>query len=188
MNIAIALTGASGAIYAELLLEYLSAHTADLDLKLQLVYSNNAATVWKEERGNEKLLDYKAQWEYYENQDFYAPMASGSSDTEALVICPCSMGTLGRIAQGISDDLITRAADVMLKENKKLILVPRETPYNLIHLRNMLQLKEAGAQIIPASPSFYSRPQNIEELAMTVVYRILGHLGISTNSYKWPNK
>ncbi len=188
MKIAVALTGASGSIYAELLLDFLSAYAKNHPLEVQLVYSANAATVWKEERDNTKYEDFKKQFDYYEKNDFYAPMASGSSETSALVICPCSMGTMGRIAHGISDDLITRAADVMLKEGKKLIVVPRETPYNLIHLRNMVQLKEAGADIIPASPSFYSKPQNMEELAMTVVFRILQHLGIQTDSFQWPNK
>ncbi len=188
MNIGIAVTGASGSIYADLLLEYLRSHQNELDLTVQLVMSTNADTVWKEERNNNNLGIYQEHFDTYKKNNFYAPMASGSSDTEALIICPCSMGTLGRIAAGVSDDLITRAADVMLKEKKKLIIVPRESPYNLIHLKNMQTLAEAGAHIIPASPSFYSRPDDIESLCMTVVYRILNTIGIKTQSYKWPNR
>ncbi len=187
-NIAVAITGASGSLYADLLLSYLQAHQDQLGLTVQLVLSTNAETVWQEELGNDKIAEYKRVFDFYKKNDFYAPMASGSSDTEAMVICPCSMGTLGRIHAGVSDDLITRAADVMLKEQKKLILVPRETPFNGLHLRNMYELSQMGAHIIPASPSFYSRPQNMEELCMTVVYRILKSLGIKTESYKWPNK
>ncbi len=188
MNIAIAVTGASGSIYADLLLGYMQQHQSEHDIKVQLVCSTNAITVWKEELDNDHLEQYKSHFDYYAKNDFYAPMASGSSDTEALVICPCSMGTMGRIASGVSDDLITRAADVMLKEKKKLILIPRETPYNLIQLNNMQTLAAAGAHIIPASPSFYSKPDSIDSLCMTVVYRILKVLDINTTSYKWPNR
>ncbi len=187
MNIAIAVTGASGSLYADLLLSYLERYKNEHDLTVQLVYSTHAPTVWKEELDNDNLERYKSVFDFYTKNDFYAPMASGSSETEALVICPCSMGTLGRIWAGVSDDLITRAADVMLKEHKKLILVPRESPYNSVHLRNMHELSTAGAHIIPASPSFYSRPTTLEELCMTVVYRILKSLDIKTDSYKWPN-
>lgn len=186
MNIGIAVTGASGSIYADLLLSFFIEYQKDNDLNIQLTYSSNAATVWQEELENDKLNHYKNVFQFYPKNDFYAPMASGSSDTEALIIIPCSMGTLGRIAHGISDDLITRAADVMLKESKKLVLVPRETPYNKIHLQNMLQLAEAGAHIIPASPSFYSQPKTIEELCMTTVHRVLKSVGIKTDSFKWP--
>lgn len=117
----------------------------------------------------------------------FAPFASGSSRFEAMVICPCSMGLLGRIANGISDDLITRAADVMLKERRKLIVVPRETPFNLIHLRNMTQLTEAGAIVCPAVPSFYSKPQTIEQLVDTVVDRIIDLIGLDVVTYRWGN-
>ncbi len=187
MKIAIAISGASGSIYADLLLSYLYTHRKRLELDLQLILSSNAETVWREELNNDNLEKYKQVFNHYSKQDFYAPLASGSSRTEALVICPCSMGTLGRIHAGVSDDLITRGADVMLKEQKKLILVPRETPYNTIHLRNMYELSQAGAHIIPASPSFYSKPSTIDELCMTLVYRVLQSLGIQTDSYTWPN-
>ena len=114
-----------------------------------------------------------------------APIASGSSSYNTLIICPCSMGTLGRIAGGISNDLITRAADVMLKERRKLICVVRETPYNLVHLRNMTTVTEAGGIICPATPSFYSKPQTVEEAANTVILRVLQLAGLSTDGYKW---
>jgi len=121
----------------------------------------------------------------YDNKDFYAPFASGSSTFDTMIICPSSMGMLGRIANGVADDLITRAADVMLKERRKLIIVPRETPYNLIHINNMKLLTEAGAVILPATPSFYSRPKNIDELVLTVVDRIMDQAGFNINTGRW---
>jgi 4-hydroxy-3-polyprenylbenzoate decarboxylase len=124
---------------------------------------------------NVRLLDEK---------NFYTPPASGSFRHDGMVICPCSMGTAGRIAQGISNDLVTRAADVCLKERRKLILVPREMPWNLIHLRNMTQLTEAGATILPASPAWYGNPQSMEDLADTVVARILQQLGVDQTLFK----
>lgn len=114
-----------------------------------------------------------------------APFASGSARYDAMIVCPCSMGLMGRIAQGVSNDLTTRAADVMLKERRRLILVPRDAPYNLIHLENMRALTLAGAIICPASPSFYSRPQTIEEVAATVVDRVIDLAGLEISSYRW---
>ena len=167
-------------MYAAMLLQYLAQRK---DIEVGLVMSDNAATVWQHELGND---DYtRLPYRVWGKNDFMAPFASGSSSYSALIICPCSMGTLGRIAGGISNDLITRAADVMLKERRKLICVVRETPYNLIHLRNMTAVTEAGGIICPATPSFYSRPQTIEETAMTVVNRVLQLAGIETESYKW---
>src|SRR5690606_24874333 len=128
-----------------------------------------AYTVWQYELKNETYKDYP--FKVWGKNDFMAPFASGSSTYEALIICPCSMGTVGRIASGISNDLVTRAADVMLKERRKLICVVRETPYNLIQLKNMTTVTEAGGIICPATPSFYSNPQTIEDVAYTVVYR-----------------
>jgi 4-hydroxy-3-polyprenylbenzoate decarboxylase len=122
---------------------------------------------------------------FYDIKDYFAPFASGSSSYEALVICPCSMGTLGRIANGISDNLISRASDVMLKERRKLICVVRDTPYNLIHITNMKTVTEAGGIICPASPSFYSKPKTFEDLASTVVDRVIGLLGIDIKTYRW---
>jgi 4-hydroxy-3-polyprenylbenzoate decarboxylase len=179
-KIAIAVTGASGAIYAQVLLNKL----AKIDgLELALVMSDNAKDVWKYELENE---DYKnLSIKEYSVKDYFAPFASGSSTFQALVICPCSMGTLGRIANGMSDSLITRAADVMLKERRKLICVVRDTPYNLIHIENMQKVTLAGGIICPASPSFYSLPKTFEEMAATVVDRVIGLLNIKIDTYRW---
>ncbi len=122
---------------------------------------------------------------YFSKTDFMAPFASGSGDYDIMIIVPCSMGTLGRIAAGISDDLISRAADVVLKERRKLICVVRETPYNLIHLRNMETITLAGGIICPATPSFYSKPNTIEEVAATVIDRVLDLAGIKIDTYRW---
>lgn len=179
-KIAIAVTGASGAIYAQMLLNKLSKIDG---LELALVMSDNAKDVWKYELENE---DYKKlSIKEYAVKDYFAPFASGSSSFEALVICPCSMGTLGRIANGMSDSLITRAADVMLKERRKLICVVRDTPYNLIHIENMQKVTLAGGIICPASPSFYSLPKTFEEMAATVVDRVIGLLNIKIDTYRW---
>jgi len=182
MKIAVAVTGASGSVYAKVLLDSL--------LKLQqqikeigVVWSDNARTVWQHELGNEDYKNYP--FKIWDKNDFMAPIASGSAGYDALIICPCSMGTAGRIASGISNDLITRAADVMLKERKKLICVVRETPYNMVHLRNMTTITEAGGIICPATPSFYSRPQTLEEMAYTVVHRVLQLAGINADGYRW---
>lgn len=180
-KIAVAVSGASGAIYAELLLNTLAQLKESIDTSL--VYTSNAKTVWKEERQNEHYDQY--DFPVYEIGDYYAPFASGSSTFDTLIIIPCSMGTLGRIAGGISDNLITRAADVMLKERRKLICVIRETPYNLVHIHNMKTVTEAGGIICPASPSFYSRPLDMEALAMTVVHRILRLADIDAGGFKW---
>jgi 4-hydroxy-3-polyprenylbenzoate decarboxylase len=123
--------------------------------------------------------------ERFDNDDMFASPASGSATWDAMVVVPASMGCVGRIAAGISSDLIARAADVMLKEGRPLIVVPRETPLNLIHLRNLVTLAEAGAVILPASPSFYSRPADLEALARTVTDRILARLGIDVPHYEW---
>jgi flavin prenyltransferase len=180
-KIAVGVTGASGSVYAKVLLEQLVKLSPEIHT--DLVMSDNAGTVWQHELQND---DYKQlPFKVWDKNDFMAPFASGSSSYSALIICPCSMGTLGRIAGGISNDLLTRAADVMLKERRKLICVVRETPYNLVHLRNMTAVTEAGGIICPATPSFYSRPQSIEETAMTVVHRVLQLAGIDINGYKW---
>jgi 4-hydroxy-3-polyprenylbenzoate decarboxylase len=182
MNIAIAITGASGSIYAKLLIEKL------LSIKQQwrqlgVVMTDNAKTVWQTELGNE---DYKnLPVNFYNKHDFNAPFASGSGRYNLMIAIPCSMGTLGRIASGVSDDLITRAADVVLKERRKLICVVRETPYNLIHIKNMEMITLAGGIICPATPSFYSKPSTIEEAAATVVDRVLDLSGFDIKSYRW---
>ncbi len=184
-KIVVAITGASGSIYAKLLLDQLLKYQDQLK-EVGIVMSNNAKLVWETELSN---TDYKnVPFKIYGKSDFMAPFASGSAKFNSMVVVPCSMGTIGRIAHGISDDLITRAADVMLKERRKLILVARETPYNLIHLNNMKLITEAGGIICPASPSFYSNPMNIEELAMTVVNRVIDLLEIENTSFRWGEK
>lgn len=182
MKIAVAVTGASGSIYAYQLFKTLQQHQSLFDA-IDIVWSDNAQTVWSLELEHQ---DYqKFNFKTYSNKDYFAPFASGSAGYDALIICPCSMGTLARIAHGISDTLITRAADVMLKERKKLICLIRETPYNLIHINNMKMVTESGGIILPASPSFYSKPQNIEAAVQTVVDRIFNLLGTNIPHYQW---
>ncbi len=181
-KIVVAVTGASGSIYASLLLKKLN-ELRDQIAEVGVVMSDNAKDVWKFELDNE---DYtQLPFKFYAKNDFMAPFASGSAKFDTMVVVPCSMGTLGRIAGGISDDLITRAADVILKERRKLILVARDTPLNLIHIRNMATVTEAGGIICPAIPSYYSKPQTIEELAMTVVNRVIDLIGLESKSYEW---
>lgn len=181
-KIVLAVTGASGAIYPKLLLEKLLT-VKDQWSSLAVVMTDNAKLIWKTELNNESYKDFDVQ--FYGKQDFMAPFASGSGGYTTMIVAPCSMGTLGRIAGGISDDLITRAADVMLKERKQLICVIRETPYNLVHIRNMETVTLAGGIICPATPSFYSIPQTIDEVASTVTDRVLDLAGIKHNSYRW---
>ena len=181
-KIVLAVTGASGAIYPKLLLEKLLT-VKDQWSELAVVMTDNAKLIWKTELNNESYKDFDVQ--FYGKQDFMAPFASGSGGYTTMIVAPCSMGTLGRIAGGISDDLISRAADVMLKERKQLICVIRETPYNLVHIRNMETVTLAGGIICPATPSFYSIPTTIEELASTVADRVLDLAGIRYNSYRW---
>lgn len=181
-KIAVAITGASGSIYAKLLIQKLEQLQDQLQ-EVSVVMSSNAGFVWQTELGDEtyKQIPFRC----YDTNDFLAPFASGSAQYDALIIVPCSMGTLGRIAGGISNDLTTRGADVMLKERKRLILVVRDTPYNLVHIRNMETVTLAGGIICPATPSFYSRPKTIEEVAMTVVNRVIDLAGLKNESYRW---
>ncbi|MBS1629408.1 MAG: UbiX family flavin prenyltransferase [Bacteroidetes bacterium] len=178
-KIAVGITGASGSIYARQLLQHLKSTAAEV----HVVWSSNAKTVWQQELGPEAAVE--VPFKTWAPDDFFAPFASGSAGFDALILCPCSMGTLGRIASGSSNDLITRAADVMLKERKKLICVVRETPFNLVHLRNMTTVTEAGGIICPASPSFYSKPQNFSELADTVIHRVLQLAGLEWRGFRW---
>lgn len=181
-KIVVAVTGASGSIYAQLLLTkflQLKAHIAELSL----VITDNAKQVWQTELGTNSFENLDLR--YFDKHDFNAPFASGSGKYDTMIIIPCSMGTLGRIAAGISNDLITRAADVVLKERRKLICVARETPYNLVHIRNMETITLAGGIICPATPSFYSRPTTIEEVAATVVDRVIDLADIPLQSYRW---
>jgi len=182
-KIAVAVTGASGSVYARQLLEKLSSLHPHTLAEIALVMSDNARTVWKHECGKESYKHFPVR--HFEKNDFMAPFASGSSTYDTLVICPCSMGTLARIAAGTSDDLITRAADVMLKERRRLILMVRETPYNLIHINNMQQAAAAGAIILPCTPSFYNRPQTIEEVISTVTDRAISLAGLGKNPSPW---
>ncbi len=181
-NIVVAVTGASGSIYAHRLLEKLNTISLQWD-ECAVVFSNNARDIWNFELNNASVPEIKHQ--DYSPNDFYAPFASGSSSFNTMIICPCSMGTLGRIASGISNDLITRAADVMLKERHKLILLTREMPLNLIHLNNMKLLAEAGAIICPASPTFYHQPKSIDDLVNSVVDRLLSLAGFETDMFRW---
>ncbi|HEY8399315.1 MAG TPA: UbiX family flavin prenyltransferase [Flavihumibacter sp.] len=182
-RIVIAITGASGSIYARLLLDRLM-ELKDQWEQVSVVMTNNAKEVWRTELGEPDFGAYKGI-RFYDKTDFSAPFASGSGQYGTMIIMPCSMGTLGRIAGGISDDLITRAADVVLKERRKLICVVRETPYNLIHIRNMETITLAGGIICPATPSFYSRPASIEELALTVVDRVVDLVGLQNKTFRW---
>jgi 4-hydroxy-3-polyprenylbenzoate decarboxylase len=181
-KIVVAVTGASGAIYAKLLLEQLQKLQNQI-AEVGVVMSNNAKQVWEFELGNETYKEIS--FKFYDKHDFMAPFASGSARYDTMVVIPCSMGTLGRIAGGISDDLITRAADVILKERRKLILVARDTPLNLVHIRNMQTVTEAGGIICPAVPSFYSLPKTVEEVAMTVVNRVIDLIGLEQETYRW---
>lgn len=183
-KIVVAITGASGSIYAKLLLEKLAAIPQQWDA-VSVVMTENAREVWRTELGNESYTQFS--FPVFSQRDFHAPFASGSGKYNTMIIVPCSMGTLGRIASGSSTDLITRAADVILKERRKLICVARETPYNLIHIRNMETITLAGGIICPATPSFYSLPTTIDQLAATVVDRILDLAGLDISTFRWGN-
>jgi 4-hydroxy-3-polyprenylbenzoate decarboxylase len=184
-KIVLSLGGSSGSIYAKVLMDRLL-KINDQWKEVGVVMSENAKFNWKYELGNEDFLNYP--FSFYDKMNFMAPFASGSAKYDTMIVCPCSMGLMGRIAAGISDDLPTRAADVILKERRKLILVLRDTPYSLIHINNMKLLTEAGAFICPATPSFYSKPNTFEELAATVVDRVLDLAGFELNSYRWSEK
>ena len=182
MKIVVAVTGASGAIYAQRLL-YKLQNIPQQIAEVGIVMSTNAKAVWETELGNN---DYsKLPFTIYGSMDFNAPFASGSARYGTMVIIPCSMGTLGRIAGGISNDLTTRAADVILKEKRKLICVARETPYNLIHIKNMETVTLAGGIICPATPSFYHQPTTIEQVVDTVVDRVLDLAGLQIETKRW---
>lgn len=181
-KIVVAITGASGSIYSKVLLDKLLAIKNQWE-ELAVILTENAKSVWKTELENEDYNNYPVK--FYTQQDFTAPFASGSGQYDTMIIVPCSMGTLGRVATGISNDLITRSADVILKERRKLICVVRDTPYNLIHIRNMETVTLAGGIICPATPSFYSKPKTMEEVAATVVDRVIDIAGLKINTYRW---
>ena len=183
-KIVVAVTGASGSVYARLLLEKLAA-IRDQWGEVAVVMTNNAREVWKTELGSE--IGQQLPFPIFQPNDFSAAFASGSGQFDTMIIVPCSMGTLGRIASGVSSDLISRAADVVLKERRRLICVIRDTPYNLIHIRNMETITLAGGIICPASPSFYSHPKSVEALAGTVVDRVLDLAGFDIKTFRWGN-
>ena len=183
-KIVLAITGASGSIYAYKLLGRLHEIQAPVE-EIAVIFSDTGKEIWESEIGSKFHNEGSAK--EYDNKTYYAPFASGSSRYDTMIICPASMGTTGRIANGTSDDLIARAADVMLKERRRLIIVPRETPYSLIHIENMKKLTLAGAIICPATPSFYSNPKTIDDLVMTVVDRILDLAGFDSNGFRWMN-
>lgn len=184
-KIIVGVTGASGAVYAKILFGKLQQLSAQID-DVGVVMSDNAKHVWKYELGNSDFE--KLSFKQYKRDDFLAPFASGSARFNTMIVCPCSMGTMARIASGISNDLITRAADVILKERRKLILVVRDTPLNLIHINNMKTITEAGGIICPASPSYYSKPATIEQLAATVIDRVIDLAGLQQDSFRWNEK
>jgi 4-hydroxy-3-polyprenylbenzoate decarboxylase len=184
-KIVVAITGASGSIYASLLIEKLLVLRPQWET-VSIVMTKNARTVWETELENHAYKQFPL--EVFETDDFMAPFASGSARYDTMIIIPCSMGTLGRIATGISSDLITRAADVILKERRKLICVIRDMPYNLIHIRNMETVTLAGGIICPATPSFYSKPSTIEAVAATVVDRVIDLAGFDLKSFRWGSR
>ena len=181
-KIVLAITGASGSIYPKLLLDRLL-QIKDQWNELAVVMTQNAKLVWKTELDNDSYQNYPVK--FYETNDFMAPFASGSGRFNVMIVAPCSMGTLSRIATGVSTDLITRAADVVLKERRKLICMIRDTPYNLIHIKNMETVTLAGGIICPATPSFYSKPSTIEAVAATVTDRILDLAGLDIQTFRW---
>jgi 4-hydroxy-3-polyprenylbenzoate decarboxylase len=181
-NIVLAITGASGSIYAYKLLDRLHEIQAPVE-EIAVIFSDTGRSVWESEIGS--VFHAEGSAKEYNNNTYYASFASGSSRYDTMIICPSTIGTAGRIANGTSDNLIARTADVMLKERRRLIIVPRETPYSLIHIENMKKLTLAGAIICPATPSFYSKPKTIDDLVLTVVNRILDLAGFDNNGYRW---
>ena len=182
MKIIVAIGGSSGSIYAKILLDRLKVIVNQTEA-IGVVMSDNAIYNWELEIGPWSKDEYP--FTFYNKMDFMAPFASGSAKYELMLVCPCSMGLLGRIAAGISTDLTTRAADVILKERRKLILVTREMPLSLIHIRNMEKVTLAGGIICPATPSFYGKPSTIEEVAGTVIDRVLDLSGLDWHSFRW---
>lgn len=181
-KIILAITGASGSIYARTLLKKLQSLEAPPE-EIAVILSSTGRDIWMDEIG--EIFVPQGSAKEYDNNTYYAPFASGSSQFDTMIICPASMGITGRIANGTSDNLITRTADVMLKERRRLIIVPREAPYSLIHIENLRKLTLAGAIICPASPSFYSKPETIDDLINTVIDRIIDLAGFKNESYRW---
>jgi 4-hydroxy-3-polyprenylbenzoate decarboxylase len=180
MKLVVAVSGASGAPYAKRLLDFLGAHAAAERVHVDLVFTETGRQVWEHELGAPPPYP----WKVWSPRDFTAPFASGSAGYDAMVVIPCSAGALARIAHGLSTDLVGRAADVMLKERRRLVLVLRETPLSLVHARALVAATEAGAIVLPAAPSFYSRPATVEALVDTVVARVLDKLGLPNDLMK----
>ncbi len=197
-NIVVGITGASGSIYGLRLVEELLRVNRQVTLLLtdagrQVLAFETGLELAEEPQDCQRQLRERFavgdELTSYALSDFFAPVASGSSAPDAVVICPCSMGTLGRIAAGLSDNLLERVADVALKERRQLLLVPRETPFNQIHLENLLRLSQVGAQILPAMPAFYQKPQTVEDLVDFVVGKVLDSLGVEHQLFKrWGDK
>jgi flavin prenyltransferase len=181
INLLVAVTGASGAVYAQRFLKKLEALGSQVE-RVAVVFSESGEEVWKHELDTDPA---EIPFIRYRNNDFFTPPASGSGKFNTMVIIPCTMGTMATVAQGLADDLIARAADVMLKERKKLIVVPREMPFNLIHIRNMEQITLAGGIICPAIPSFYHKPQSLDEVVDSVVNKVLQLAGFQIPSFAW---
>jgi 4-hydroxy-3-polyprenylbenzoate decarboxylase len=182
MKLVIAATGASGTIYLQRLLEQVDCGAHEV----HLVMSAHARQVAAQETDDFKIPPGVIE---HDDMDMNVPYVSGSARFDAMVVIPCSMSTLGRIATGTGENALLRAADVFLKERRKLILVPRETPWNLVHARNIVRLLEAGAIVLPAIPSFYSRPKSIVDLVDTVIWRVLDQIGLSSSrAYRWPKE
>jgi len=185
-KIVVGVTGASGAIYARAIVDALIAARAKSAVRVAAVVSSTAPEVWRHEIGGD-LREHLASRDVpvFEGRDYSAPFASGSARWGAMIVAPCSMSTVAKIAHGISDDLLSRAADVMIKERRTLVLVARETPLSTIHLENLLAVARAGAVVMPASPSFYGRPTGVDEIVHTVVARALDHLGVEVPAARW---
>ncbi|MFO7723476.1 MAG: UbiX family flavin prenyltransferase [Bacteroidales bacterium] len=181
INLLVAVTGASGAIYAQRLLKKLESLRSEVE-RVAVVFSKSGEDVWRHELGSDPD---QLPFARYQNNDFFTPPASGSGKFNTMIIIPCTMGTMASVAQGLADDLIARAADVMLKERKKLIIVPREMPFNLIHIRNMEQITLAGGIICPAIPSFYHKPESLEDVVDSVVNKVLQLAGFHIAAFAW---
>lgn len=184
-KIIVAVGGSSGSLYAKILLDRL-VELSDQWQSVGVVMTDNGVYNWELEIGSFSRKDYP--FDFYDKNDFHAPFASGSARYGTMLVCPCSMGLLARIATGVSQDLITRAADVVLKERRRLIVVPRETPLSLLHLRNMVSITEAGGIICPAVPSFYGGAGTKEAIVATVVDRVLDLAGLELKTYRWGEK
>ena len=185
-KIIVAIGGSSGAIYAKVLLDKLQMLSSQIEA-IGIVMSDNAKFNWQHELDEPPptAAEMPDNVQFYDKMDFFAPFASGSARYDTMIVCPCSMGLLARIATGVSNDLVTRAADVILKERRKLIIVPRETPLSILHINNMKTLTEAGGIICPATPSFYSRPTTFTDLAATVIDRVLDLADLDIDTYRW---